>query len=129
MESLDVRVRIYANIKDFIRCYQCKKLPRPKTKILKNTNNQVICEKCHQKLLDLSSNSRRIDTLGEELKIPRFIEDEFLNYLLENDLPFECQFTDQGCDQVLMPAEIPEHESKCFYSNMTVFEVKTKQFL
>lgn len=115
--DVSVRIEIFSNIKELLRCYQCKKLPRPKVKILKN-DSLIMCEICHKKLTDFNEAAqlRRIDGFGKELVIPSFQEDAILNQILEIEVPFECKYAHNGCKEVLLSADILQHEIQCQFS-------------
>ena len=113
MEEVDLKARLalFRSMKEDLRCFRCKKLPRPTEKTHANTccknEFRIFCSLC---LIQLQ-NVVYCSYCGQYFRSSPCVPCNFLLDLL----PFECQNTKYGCQQILMPGNLFEHEKVCDY--------------
>ena len=107
----DLKKELFRQVvrKDY-KCYQCQGLPRPGDNNFKKCSNcpRVFCGKCSH--FNCCRNSNR----------------STLPFSLLQFLPFQCQNTKYGCQEILMTEELVDHEKYCDYQKVHCAKIDCK---
>merc|ERR1711974_91623 len=109
--KFEFKKELFNEMRDDLKCKTCDSMPRPDTKLWFCQNGHAICNNCY-------GGSKRCCAGGVS-------PSEVVQKLLK-DLPIQCAWNGNGCNDVLTKDTLLQHEKNCVYRKINCPRIHCK---